>query len=360
MRKKERDIRVELLRIACCLSVIMLHCKPSSIINGEPSSLRYLFSNLIADPVSIFLLITGFYFSSSSSYRENLLKNIIRIFLPLLLYTFVILLLSGGLSSLSALAHSLTAVGECLITWTPRIHNTGHLWYLYVHLLIVLLSPIIQHILVFINESYSRHYITLVTIPVLFWINDLLSNNLFHCSQIPVTSFLPAVLLVILGNTVFRLMNDFPNLHRFAPLYLITYFGINISRAKMLTAGTIQMSDATFSVTGVLSALMVCFFVLSFPESKKSLFHPINYISSFTLDIYIWHVIMMELTLTTGLKMAFISLITDGSESINMYLRYTILYAMVIMVLCSLLSLAIKTVKFLFALVLGKNRSAVS
>ena len=357
MRKKERDIRVELLRIACCLSVIMLHCKPSSIINGEPSFPRYLFSNLIADPVSIFLLITGFYFSLSSSYRENLLKNIKRIFLPLLFYTFVILLLSGGLSSLSALAHSLIAVGECLITWTPRIHNTGHLWYLYVHLLIILLSPIIQHILVFINESYSRHYITLVAIPVLFWINDLLSNNLFHCSQIPITSLLPGVLLVILGNTVFRLMMDFPNLHRFAPLYLITYIVINLYRAKMLTAGTIQMSDATFSASGVLSALMVCFFVLSFPESTKPLFHPVNFISSFTLDIYIWHVIMMELTLTTGLKMAFISLITDGSESITMYLRYTILYAMMIMVLCALWSFVMKSVKHLFTLALSKKKS---
>lgn len=355
MRKKERDIRIELLRIVCCLSVIMLHCKPSNIVNGSPVFFRYLFSNFIADPVSIFLMITGFYFSSTGSYREVVCKNLKRIFIPLILYTFAILFLSGGLSSFSTFISSIKAIGNCLITWTPNIHNTGHLWYLYVHLLIILLTPIIQHILFFMNKSYVRRYLTMFFILLMFWLNDETQNSLFHCSQIPVTSLIPGILLVMLGNSVFQLMNDVPALHRFAPFFFVSYVMINLYRAKLLSSGTIQMSDATFSSMGVLSAVMVCLLVLSFPEDKRPLSHPINFISSFTLSIYIWHVIVMELTLTTGLKTAFISLITDGTESINMYLRYTILYSLLIMVFCILWSFALKTIAHFLFLLLKKN-----
>ncbi|MBR0451795.1 MAG: acyltransferase [Oscillospiraceae bacterium] len=346
-KRSSRDSRIEALRIACCLCVIALHCKPNSVVNGTPIFFRYLLSNLIADPVSIFLLITGFFFVNKDSYWDSVKKNLIRIFLPLLFYTIVVIIVSGGASSSAALKESLFSLGNCLITWTPNIHNTGHLWYLYVHLLIVLLSPLIKYLLVKIRSNRYIELLAIVFILALFWINDLHSNNMFRCTQIPVSSLLPASLLVILGNIVYDIVKKSVSCKRYLWLFIFLYIGLNLYRSDLLTRGNIQMSDATFSFMGVVCALSVAFFVLSLPSIEGRFVNIINWVSSFTLDIYIWHVIAMEMTTFTGLKTWFVSLITDGSETNSVYLRYTILYSLLVMVICIIWSLLLKLVKHL-------------
>ena len=344
-KRSSRDSRIEALRIICCLCVIALHCKPNSVVSGVPIFFRYLFSNLIADPVSIFLLMTGFFFVKNDSYLDSIKKSLKRVFLPLLFYTVILIIYSGGLSSLVSFKKSLLALFSCFITWTPSIHNTGHLWYLYVHLLLVLISPLIKYLLIKIREHKSIEYLTVIIILCLFWLNDLSGNNIFRCSQIPISSLLPASLLVIMGNIAYDLVKKNAFCKHFLWLSIFLYIGLNYYRADLLTSGNIQMSDATFSLMGVLCALSVALFVLSLPTFEGRFSNITNWISSFTLDIYIWHVLAMELTSLTGLKTWFVSLITDGSETNSVYLRYTILYSLLIMVICLIWSLILKLIK---------------
>ncbi|MDO5139635.1 MAG: acyltransferase, partial [Oscillospiraceae bacterium] len=284
-RRNARDSRIEALRILCCLCVIALHCKPNSVVNGAPVFFRYLFSNLIADPVSIFLLITGFFFVNKDSYLDSIKKNLKRIFLPLLFYTIVVIVISGGFSSVTSFKESLFALGKCLITWTPHIHNTGHLWYLYVHLLIVLLSPLIKYLLAKIKPNKYVELLTIALILVLFWLNDLSGNNMFRCSQLPITSLIPGILLVIMGNKAYDLVKKNASWKRFLWVFVFIYLGLNFYRADLLTKGNIQMSDATFSLMGVVCALSVALFVLSLPVCEGRFANAINWLSSFTLDI---------------------------------------------------------------------------
>ena len=342
--KVSRDSRIELLRLICCFFVVALHCKPGSSIAGVPSFPRYLFSNIIADAVSTFLMITGFFFASDEKYSVTLRKNIKRIFLPMITYTVILVAYAKGFSSLSTVKDSVLSIGKCLVTWTPFIHNTGHLWYLYVHLLIILLSPIIKFVLKKIRLSRYAECGVLVMILVLFWVNDSLSNGLFRCSQIPVTSLLPGILLVIMGNIIYHLVETEQILHKLFFLYIAAFIGINIYRAKLLTSGDIQMSDATFSLMGVLCAVFLSLFFLTLPKFPPRIGKCINWLSSFTLGIYIWHVLTMEITGTIGLKIWFISLITDGSESFGMYFRYTVLFSLLIMAICTIWSLILRCV----------------
>lgn len=350
MKRTKRDIRIELLRILCCFCVVALHCKPGSRVEGNPVFFRFLFSNLIADPVSIFLMITGFYFVNEVSYKKNVFKNIKRILIPIVLYSLFILLISGGFSSASSAKDSFIQLGRCILTWTPLIHNTGHLWYLYVHLFLIFLSPLIQYVLSKVRANHGVEHITIILIFILFWLNDSVGNKLFRCSQIPITSLLPSILILLLGNIIYDLMSGIGPKYRPAAAFisLACYIGINLYRAELLTKGTIQMSDATFSLLGVLCAFFVCVFVLCFPKKDEPISHPINWLSSYTLDIYIWHVIAMELTYQFGLKTWFITLVTDGTESNSVYLRYIILYSLLIMFLCIVWAFLLRQICFFF------------
>lgn len=346
-RSSKRDARIELLRLFCCFFVVALHCKPGSNVDGVPSFARYLFSNIIADPVSIFFMITGFFFLNEERYIKTVEKNIKRIFLPMISYIVILLAYGKGFSSIEAAKGSLLSIGRSIITWTPFIHNSGHLWYLYVHLLIIVLSPLIKYLLKQIRKHKYLEYSTLILSLGLFWINDYFSNHFFRCSQTPVTSLLPGMLLVIIGSTVFHIFNTYSFLHKLLVLYCGAFIGINIYRASLLTSGDIQMSDATFSFMGVLCALFLVLFFLSLPAIKGRSAECINLLASFTLGIYIWHVLIMEIVGTIGLRTWFVSLITDGSETTPVYLRYTILYSLFIMVISTIWSMLLKVINLI-------------
>ena len=78
----------------------------------------------------------------------------------------------------------------------------------------------------------------------------------------------------MLGNVLYDLMSETSKTARYllTALSFAGYIGINVYRADLLTKDRIQMSDATFSLMGVLCAFFVCVFVLCFPKNEK----PIN------------------------------------------------------------------------------------
>ena len=61
-RTAGRDSRVELLRLLACFSVLVLHFKPSTYVEGQWILSRIFVTCLCTDAVGIFLLITGFFF----------------------------------------------------------------------------------------------------------------------------------------------------------------------------------------------------------------------------------------------------------------------------------------------------------
>ncbi len=333
----------------------MLHSKPGSFVNGEPLFSRFLFSNLIAEPVSTFLLITGFFFDGSSGYLKTVGKNVKRILIPLLTYTLFIIWYSKGFASPQRTKDSLLSLGRCLVTWNPEIHNTGHLWYLYVHMLVIAASPLIISLVRKIKEKTAYEIRTLVLILGAFLANDLLGNRLFRCTQVPISSFVPAVLIVVTGSIIYHLFQKYPSMRIAGIISPALFVALNLYRSRIQFSAGSQAAVSQFSFPGVMCAVLACMFVLALPSFENGLSKAINYISSLTLVVYIWHVIVIELTVTTGLKLGFAKLITDGSETLAMYLRFTILYALLIFFMCALLAILFRTANRLILMLFQKR-----
>ncbi len=333
---QQRDARIEALRLICCLCVIMLHSKPNSSVGGTLLFSRTLFSNLIAEPVSVFLLITGFFIDRDFSYYSSIKKTLKRIFLPLLGYTLLIIIYSGGLSSSEQVRRSASAFLKCMITWNPVIHNTGHLWYLYLHILIVAFSPAIVFLLKRLKQKTTYAYVSLAVILALFAINDLLDNRLFRCVQVPLTCLVPGILIVIAGNLVYYIAERVPGIKKIGFVSPLAFAALNLCRTVFQTKLGLQGNGAQFSFAGLASAMLVCLFVLALPVAEGGISRAVNRLSSRTLGIYIWHVLVLELMVTYGFRTRFATLVTDGSEAFRMYLRFTVLYALVILAICAL------------------------
>ena len=333
-----RDARVEGLRLLACFFVICLHAKPSSVVEGTPVFARYLFSNLIADAITIFFLMTGFYFARKEPYLKRLIKCLRQIVLPAFVYTLFFLAYESNWFRNTTISNVFHSLLECVRTWTPVIHNTGHLWYLYIHVLLVVLSPVLVWFMDHCLSARWQQVLCLLIVGGSFFLNDTLSNGLFHCTQIPLTSLIPAILLVFAGHSLFHLLEQI-GLTVYLPIVsFLLYLSINIQRANSLTRGTIQMSDAMFSFSGVACGALLCTVFLSLPKRARAFDNIINTLASTTFVVYIWHVLMMEFTITFGIKVPFVQLVTDGTESLFSYLSYTLSFSLLIFAACALLA----------------------
>ena len=85
--QKQRDYRVELMRIVGCLIVIGVHTLPSAMIGeGEYSKSLVLLSCFLGDGVAVFWIICGFYLFRNYDYKKVLKRTIDKVLFPYLLY----------------------------------------------------------------------------------------------------------------------------------------------------------------------------------------------------------------------------------------------------------------------------------
>ena len=263
-----RDSRVELLRILACLFVVTLHTKSSSSVDGVPVFGRVMFSNLIADGVSVFLLITGFYFFSRSSYLYRLKRLIVKIFIPTFLYILFLLLLpvlQNTPLDLEAIGSSLLA---CITRWEPYIHNSGHLWYMFVYMLNVAVSPVLQLIHDKLLDNTAGRAVILTATFAMLLANDITGNAIFRSSQVPLRAFAPACLIVLSGSALYEIRKLYEGKFFVGIAALAVYVGINIFRSAAIAGGRITVSDAVFCCQGWVCAICLCILFLSFKRPR--------------------------------------------------------------------------------------------
>lgn len=337
-----RDSRIELLRIIACLFVVTLHTKSSSSVNGELIFGRVMFSNLIADGVSIFLLITGFYFFNKSSYFYRLKRLIVKIFIPTFLYILFLLLLPY----LQNMPLNLTEIGNslilCITRWEPYIHNSGHLWYMFVYMLIVLVSPVLQLIHDKLLDNTAGRTVILTATFVMLLANDLTGNMIFHSSQVPLKAFAPACLIVLSGSALYEIRKLYEGKLTLGIAALAIYTGINIWRSVAITGGVITVSDAMFCCQGWVCAVCLCIVFMSFKRSYGTGSRVINAIASVTSGVYILHVWMNETLYELGVKMWIVGFICDGSENFSEYIKFCTIYPVIVFAVCAIVTAVIK------------------
>ena len=155
--KNKKIVFVDLLRILACIIVIICHCKlflPGDTVTKP----KVILSCLTADGVAIFWMIMGMFYFRDISYKERLKKLFKKIIIPVIIMSIIIFyfydFLLGNKSLLDSIDHPLndyiSLIKNNFLIW-EQITYLGHLWYLYVYILIVLLYPVLNKIREYID-----------------------------------------------------------------------------------------------------------------------------------------------------------------------------------------------------------------
>lgn len=342
--KKTRDTRVEFLRLFACFAVLGLHARPNTLLNGIPIAGRVLYSCFVTDAVGIFFLITGFYFFRGQRWSARLKSCAVRIVLPMLTYT--ILITARPLFQVP-LSEILKQVFSCILTWTPSLNKTGHLWYLYVYVLLVLLAPVLQFLRTQLLARTPARLGFLAGTLVLFAVNDFADNRLLQASTVPFRALLPACLLVLTGSILYEERSRFENKKWLFWAAPAIFCCINAVRAyttytRMLEAPDYHHLFWWFSVPGYLCAILLALFCFQLPQLHGRVAAIVNFAASLTMGVFVLHVWMIELTGRLGITAWLIETFLNGSESLSEYLKFVVLYPILLFILCGTLTLLIR------------------
>lgn len=210
---KQRDITVEILRIVGCLLVVGTHTKLDLYVNGQPDFSRVFIYAVLADGVNIFWLILGFFcFNSKLTYVQQLKQMVLRILLPMVLFSAFCFYFGGWLIRGETLLQSVTHTGteylqllaNGLLRWRPAIDYTGHLWFMLTYALIIVLMPALKWLNRIIGTKRKVKIIIATCILVIFAVNDVLLNGFCHFSYYGIGALIPAVCLVFLGRFLYE------------------------------------------------------------------------------------------------------------------------------------------------------------
>lgn len=346
--KPKRDSRVELLRLYACLAVLVLHFKPSTIVNGTALLPRLFVTCLCTDAVGVFLLIAGFFFfQGRKSYGKRMAACLQKILIPTLVYTLLVAtvypLAIGSPVDYRNVAAEFAAT---LLTWNPIIHNAQHLWYMYLYVLLVAAYPLLRWVKEHWLATPARQTALLVGSFAFLLLNDLTNNRILHASMAPVTVLIPGVLFVLAGSILYQLRHAVQGRPMVTVISLGIFVAANALRSVyMCRALNIDPNNNHLYgwCTGVgfvcCAALAVA--VLSFkPFASRA----VNALASNTMEIYMLHPLMSEILSALGVRIWIVSTFLDGSERFTQYLKFVAIYPLLVFFVCSVLAVAYKAV----------------
>lgn len=136
-----KNTQIQLLRIIACFFVIVNHTNSVIFRSSEISftwllSIAYFFVSKTAVP--IFIMITGYTMLHKEDTWEKTGKRFFRIFLCLVLFSFVYYLKNLGIEHIT----EVNLIEFVSTIWTKQI--TTAFWYLYLYLGIILMLPFLQ------------------------------------------------------------------------------------------------------------------------------------------------------------------------------------------------------------------------
>ena len=196
--KKGINIKVEIIRILACISVIWYHIRflPWKS-NGELSEMAVLFESICTICVMTFFLMSGFfiYDKKNNIFADwiYLIKNFfIKIFIPFLAVAIFCIVFHKYLITTStfyeciknfSFSNIINALRDSVITLTSNSlpGSAAHLWYIYAYLYIILAYPITRFILT--KTPRYATYILIVIILFIMIFNDYKSfygNSIYY------------------------------------------------------------------------------------------------------------------------------------------------------------------------------------
>lgn len=363
-RAGARDVSVDLLRIVGALMVIGAHINLENLIDGKPSMKRILVSCVVGDGVAVFWLVLGCFYFAGAAYGLRLKKLLVRVIIPMVLFSAFTYYFHGVLCEGKTLAQSLSHTGEerlallqGLMTWDNAVKGTNHFWYLYVYILVILICPILAAYRNTIVDT-KKEWVLIAILFCVFVYNDLSGNRFAGFSHHGFNGVMGACPFVFLGDFLYRHRRYFQGNVRLGLIGAAAWIGISLGRAYLVRFcyGLPQPVDeplfwytsyAFLSVT----ALTVCVFGLSGLVRNIKLERVIIQIGRCTFGVYLIHMLVRNFYQSRGMNLRILEIV-HGSV-----FGYQILYTLLIFGT----SLAIVEVWVLFRMLLGtgkRNRDA--
>lgn len=375
---KKKDVSVQLLRVIACLIVVFLHSKPYTLIPSEEPFGRVLLSCLLSDGVSVFLLITGFFYMKGKKYGVVLKKGFLRVVVPALLLMLFCLIFSGWLKGEMSIVQSLQNfdfvdirnIFLALLSGNMGlITHCSHLWYVCAYICVLLWFPLIKRFdshdkeirfQKYVLMALSFAYILLNTLSDRFEI--LMQFNLGNYNVIPTT-----ILFVLIGDEIYRNIEKIKRNWFVRIGGLIVFIGFNILRACDYYSQIVLNKRSNVmlwsSVYGVICATGFALFVLSF-EIKEGIFAKvITWIAKYTFPIYLIHFVILGTfyCYKDSIRYVLYNYFVGDSSSIGGYVLFIIVYGLMIFVLSLIITIIIdlikRAVKYLFNKIIVSNKS---
>ena len=162
--KKKRDANIELLRIVAMLMIITLHFNNQSkalLVLGEPASNVQIFATVLEaiaiTGVNVYVLISGYYLSSSKVRLSKVLLLILQVY-------FYTLLISGAMMIVGAYSVKPEDKLDRALRYLFPI-SSEHYWFVTAYVIMYVLAPVMNAAV----NALKRKQLKAVIIGLLTW-----------------------------------------------------------------------------------------------------------------------------------------------------------------------------------------------
>ncbi len=364
----KRDSSVEILRIAGCFFVLALHCSlPVDFSEpGMKTAVRGILYAAFSLGVPVFFMITGFFLFSDG----NILKRYRKFGLSVLIPAAAVMLLSfilrdwiiGARSLLSCILHPFAdpflpgIKNAILAALNLRLRSmpdcVAHLWYIKDYFKCLLIYPLLYYAL---NHEKAPRFL-----PVFFLIlcaADLLMADLsVLCPDVTRGIFfynplLLAVCYMLAGYVVYRERERIRRHRVLSLLFGLCLFFAGIAGKYLLQllalnrTGDTQFFEGWENLISMAASFGLVTAVLSFPSGGSGKGRLISFLGKRTFTVYLIHLIFVQKAQTRGVKALFESFC--HTETAAGSLLFSILYPLLMLILCMMVSTALYALKML-------------
>lgn len=369
---KKRDASVELLRVVACIIVVLVHARSIPLSDVGDSFGKTLISCFVADGVSVFWLITGFFYLRSNSYARVMKRGFTKIALPAVLLMVICLVLADWINGKATVAQAIENFNISDLTVIIRAWFMGnaamipacdHLWYVFMYVLALLWFPLLKR---FDTDDKKIRYqkwvlmgVALFYIIVETWCDRFEILEVINADYYRVIS--ASLFLILVGDEIYRNRHKFLNNWIVRIGSLVVFVATNIVRAiNQVNAYEDMWTESKvmfwYSLYGIICSVCLALFFLSFNVREGVFSKVVVWVAGFTFPIYLIHYVYAGILYNypDSFRFKIYDIFGGANESALQYLGFDIVYGIILFAVSLLISIIIVYAWRLIVLLWGK------
>lgn len=370
----QKDCSVELCRIIGCLIVVGIHCWMNNFGVCNKNIGELFISCCLADGVAVFWLISGFFIYRNYNYKKILKRTMKTIIVPTILISVLMFYVINNYLINNRIGIEIhekldyLEVGKLLLTWNNPIQGLGHFWYIYVYILLMLISPIIYSFVTYLECKKNRQINFLVISFAFLFLNDLSNNQFGKFEHHAFAALIPAMIEMIWGYLLYKHKENLKK-YRYVLLSVVGFLILNFLR-MIIQFSRYQAIDDTscyilywYSTIGLLCGLCVVIFSFSAVKDIRCgiLKNIICKFASYTFGVYLLHPIVNSFLEKYLIRQKISEILLDKYSGIYEKIMYMMCITLLVVSICIVIITAIRLFyKLFFAVIQRLNKKEVS